>query len=90
MAAKWVIKYWPAKPGRKNEIEDWFNSLTIEQAESVAQEVALLEKCGNDLKMPHSKPLKKKLFELRERRYAYRIYLCVLQVFHHCFSCSWR
>jgi putative addiction module killer protein len=34
----------------------------------------MLEASGNKLKLPHSKSLGKGLFELRERRYGYRIY----------------
>ncbi|HQS83801.1 MAG TPA: type II toxin-antitoxin system RelE/ParE family toxin [Alphaproteobacteria bacterium] len=34
----------------------------------------LLEKCGNELRLPHSKALGNGLFELRERAYGYRIY----------------
>jgi len=44
------------------------------QFESVAKEMALLEIVGNDLRLPHSKSLKNGIFELRERRYGYRIY----------------
>ena len=34
----------------------------------------MLEKIGNELKLPHSRALGEGLFELRERRYGYRIY----------------
>jgi len=41
---------------------------------SIAKELLLLEKCGNTLRLPHSKSLGKGLFELRERSFGYRIY----------------
>ena len=41
---------------------------------AVAKEIKILEKTGNELKLPHSKPLGYGLFELRERRFGYRIY----------------
>lgn len=66
----WEIKYWP---GNK-EIERWFKKLTIAEAESVAEKVFMLEECGNELRMPHSRPLGKGLFELREREFEFRIY----------------
>lgn len=38
----------------------------------------LLEWCGNLLKLPHSRSLKKGIFELRERTYGFRIYYAFL------------
>ena len=70
---RWKIEYW--SPGKgKNSIEKWLDKLTNEQLKSVAKEVTMLEASGNKLKLPHSKSLGKGLFELRERRYGYRIY----------------
>lgn len=34
----------------------------------------MLQLLGNELRMPHSKALSDGLFELRERRYGFRIY----------------
>lgn len=76
----WTIKYWLTDTG-KNEIERWYSKLDNLQAASVAQELALLRKCGNSLKLPHSRALGKKLFELRERTYGYRIYYTFYE--HH-------
>lgn len=70
---KWQIKYWHDTSG-KSSIEKWLDDLTKEQLKSLAKELRLLELCGNELKLPHSKALSKGLFELRERRYGYRIY----------------
>jgi putative addiction module killer protein len=44
----------------------------------VAKEILLLERCGNTLRLPHSKTLGKGLFELRERNFGYRIYYMFL------------
>lgn len=50
------------------------DKLTQEQFKSLSKEVKLLEKLGNNLKMPHSYPLGRGIFELRERKYGYRLY----------------
>ncbi len=70
---KWQIRYWAEETGKKS-FETWLDSLTKEQLKSVAKELKMLESAGNELKMPHSKVLGDGLFELRERRYGYRIY----------------
>ena len=72
--AHWELKYWHSGSSNKSEVERWFNKLTKTQAESVAKELALLAKCGNELRLPHSRSLGKGLFELRERTYGYRLY----------------
>lgn len=64
--SKWEIVYWSTDQG-KSTIEEWFDSLTKEQFKSIAKEMKLLELSGNLLKLPHSRSLKKGLFELRER-----------------------
>lgn len=69
----WQIRYWAPASG-KNPIEKWFDKLTADQFKSVTKELVLLERLGNELKMPHSRALNNGLFELRERRYGYRIY----------------
>ena len=69
----WKIEYWCENKG-VNSVEKWFDSLTDEQFKSLAKELKLLELCGNELKLPHSRSLKQGLFELRERKYGYRIY----------------
>ncbi len=70
---QWKIEYWDAGRG-KNPIEKWLDKLTKEQLKSVVKEITLLEESGNELKLPHSRALGKGLFELRDRRYGYRIY----------------
>ncbi len=70
---RWQIEYWDTGRG-KNPIEKWLDKLTKEQLKSVAKEIAMLEEVGNELKLPHSRALGKGLFELRERRYGYRVY----------------
>lgn len=69
----WNIEYW-CDNSNKSPVEKWLDSLTKEQLKSVAKELKLLELCGNKLKLPHSKSLSTGLFEIRERRYGYRIY----------------
>lgn len=70
---KWRIDYW-CDENDESAIEEWLNVLTDEQLKSVAKELKLLELCGNLLRLPHSRSLTKGLFELRERRYGYRVY----------------
>jgi len=70
---KWLIEYWKSASG-KCLIEKWLDKLSNEQLKSVAKELLMLESYGNDLKLPHSRALGGGLFELRERRFGYRIY----------------
>lgn len=70
---RWAIEYWQDTTG-KNSIEQWLAQLTTEQFKSLAKELRLLELSGNALRLPHSRALGKGLFELRERRYGYRVY----------------
>ncbi len=70
MNPSWTIEYWLDT----DEIKKWFENLSEEAAESVYKELGLLETFGNMLKLPHSKALGDKLFELRERRFGYRVY----------------
>lgn len=74
---KWELQYWCNSKG-ENSLEKWFDSLEIDEFKSVAKELKLLELCGNTLKLPHSRSLKNGLFELRERRYGFRIYYTFL------------
>lgn len=69
----WEIRYWDDGSGKKS-LEKWLDKLPPEHFRSVAKELTILELAGNNLKMPHSKSLGDGLFELRERRYGYRIY----------------
>ncbi|WP_440615511.1 type II toxin-antitoxin system RelE/ParE family toxin [Cysteiniphilum sp. 6C5] len=76
----WEIKYLKI-------VEKWLDALTIPQYKSVAKELKLLEMCGNKLKLPHSKTLGGGLFELRKRKFGYRIYYkfekdCVVLLLH--------
>lgn len=65
----WLVEYWPGK-----EIERWIEDLSMEHADAITKELKLLQRSGNELRLPHSRALGQKLFELRERRYGYRIY----------------
>jgi len=75
----WKIEYWCPVNGQLSEVELFLNKLTDEQLKSVAKELKLLELCGNTLRLPHSKSLGKGLFELRERKFGYRIYYTFLK-----------
>ncbi len=55
-------------------VEEWLNDLTLQQLKSVAKEMRLLELSGHELRLPHSKSLGQGLFELRERKFGYRMY----------------
>lgn len=70
MSVVWTIEHW----FNTKEINCWFDSLGQEQFKSVMKELKLLEAAGNELRLPHSKALGQKLFELREKRFGYRIY----------------
>ena len=70
----WKIEYWHPKDQNSSSIERLFDQLTDEQFKSVAKEIKLLELCGNTLRLPHGRAIGKGLFELRERKFGYRIY----------------
>lgn len=55
-------------------VTTWLDKLTEQQLKSVAKELRLLELSGNDLRLPHSRPLGGGLCELRERRFGLRLY----------------
>ena len=55
-------------------LEDWMCGLDKLQLKSLAKELKLLELCGNELRLPHSKALGSGLFELRERKFGLRVY----------------
>lgn len=69
----WDLQYWSDDTGKKS-VENWLDSLTKEELKAVAKKLKLLAACGNTLKMPHSRPLKKGLFELRDKAHGFRIY----------------
>jgi putative addiction module killer protein len=71
----WTLVYW-AEEDKKPQVEEWLNNLKKDQLKCVSKELLLLETCGNNLRLPHSKPLDDGLFELREMSFGYRIYYC--------------
>jgi len=73
----WKLKYWCDDNGQ-SDIEEWLDALSKDQLKSVARELLLLESCGNQLRLPHSRSLKKGLFELRDRQNNFRIYYTFL------------
>ena len=75
--SNWEIEYWTSLSG-KSPIDKWLDKLAPDQLKAVAKKLKVLQKMGNDLRMPHSKALGDRLFELRESRYGYRIYYSFL------------
>lgn len=73
----WSVQYWCDVKG-KSTVESWLDNLSKEELKSVAKEIKLLECCGHNLRLPHSRALQNGLFELRERTYGYRIYYTFL------------
>lgn len=73
MTDEWNVVYW-AEDDDHSPVEQWLDSLTKEQFKAIAKEILLLEKCGNLLRMPHSRALGEKLFELRDKQFGLRIY----------------
>ena len=71
--SEWTLVLWEDDNG-DSPLEDWFDKLTKEHFSSIAREIKLLEMAGNQLRLPHSKSLEDKLFELRERSFGFRIY----------------
>jgi putative addiction module killer protein len=65
----WKVRYFES-------VESWLNGLNKPQLKSIAKELRLVEMCGNELRLPHSKSLGGGLFELRERRFGLRVYYC--------------
>lgn len=78
---QWVVRYWVDHAGEAS-IETWFDGLNDVQFKAVAKELALLKRCGNQLRLPHSRSLGKGLFELRERTFGYRVYYGFQPSFH--------
>ena len=70
---QWKIEYWTSGRG-KSSVEKWIDKLTPEGFKSVAKELSMLRRAGTDLRLPHSRALGKGLFELRERKFGYRVY----------------
>jgi putative addiction module killer protein len=63
----WKIRYFES-------VEVWLDQLDSHRLKAVAKELRLLELCGNNLRLPHSRSLGQGLFELREKRYGLRLY----------------
>lgn len=71
--SQWYIQYYESSPS-KSDIERWFKKLDHQHKKIVAEEIEMLAEAGNELRLPHSRALGQGLYELRERRYGYRIY----------------
>ena len=66
---------WEDEAGH-SPVRKWLDGLSDEQVIGLSKTIKLLGECGNQLRMPHSKALEKGVFELRERRFGFRIYYC--------------
>ena len=71
--SQWKIEFWGSSES-KSPVEKWLDKLYKNQLKDVLKELELLKELGNELKLPHSRALGDGLFELRERKYGYRIY----------------
>ncbi len=69
---RWSIHYW--NEGQRKNLEKWFDLLSEDEFKSIAKELKMLEIAGNTLRMPHSRALGSGLFELRDRKYGFRLY----------------
>ncbi|GJM07157.1 MAG: hypothetical protein DHS20C10_08910 [marine bacterium B5-7] len=74
---KFVSGYWCVEYV-DTTLEAWLDSLQAIAFKSLAKEIKLLQFCGNALRLPHSRSLGAGLFELRERRYGFRVYYTFL------------
>jgi putative addiction module killer protein len=75
MKRQWQIDFLDGITGKRS-VERWLDSLDKVAFDAVSKELKLLARVGNELKMPHSRPLGAGLFELRERKLGYRLYYC--------------
>jgi|SRR3989344_2887409 len=57
-------------------VEEWLDALPKDHLKSISKKLALLECCGNKLKLPHSRALGGGVFELRDVRFGMRLYYC--------------
>lgn len=58
MKEAWILEFWSNNNG-ECAVEKWLDSLTDDQLKSISKELKLLELCGNSLKLPHSRSLKR-------------------------------
>jgi putative addiction module killer protein len=71
----WNVEMWVDDSG-DSPVQKWLDNLTDEQVIGLSKTIKVLGECGNQLRMPHSRALEKGLFELRERRFGFRLYYC--------------
>lgn len=67
--SNWEIRY-----ADEPDLNRWLNELSDEALEKITILLGLLKRCGNQLRLPHSKALGERLFELREKTHGLRIY----------------
>jgi len=66
MVSQWQLIYYETAGGN-SPIRDYFESLSSQEAARVTVELDLLQALGVSLGMPHVRPLRGKLYELRVR-----------------------
>ena len=71
----WNVEMWEDDSGH-SPVKEWLDGLSDEQVIGLSKTIKLLGECGNQLRMPHSKTLERGIFELRERRFGFRVYYC--------------
>ncbi len=81
MEQTWTLGYW-SDFERQPCVEKWLDQRTPQQLKTIAKELKLLDRCGNRLRLPHSRSLGEGLFELREKMHGYRIYYGFLPKHH--------
>ncbi len=74
MSLKWELVFWTETEFDRGPVWNWLQELSAYQRAALVRKLALLELCGNTLRMPSSKPLGDGLFELRETGFGLRVY----------------
>jgi len=77
MPENWTVEFWCDETGH-SPLADWFASLQPVFQKRFAKLFGYLELLGNQLRLPHSRPLHDGLFELRDTGTGpgYRVYYC--------------
>ena len=62
----WVVKFYRTRAGR-SPVEDYLDSLDAQEVAKATRGLELLRTFGNELGMPHARPIRGGLHELRVR-----------------------
>lgn len=74
MSVVWGLVFWTETESDRGPVWNWLHALPEAQRDAMVRKLALLELCGNMLRMPSSKALGGGLFELRETGFGLRVY----------------